>query len=545
MDEERIRGHSRRHVGAGNTSPQGTESEGGRFRVWNDHLLRPNSFAPSDLTAAGSALQVWVRNWEAFPSAPLLIDAAPASDVPDFARFGHRPGTWWTAEAFDQATRRAAGRLRAAGLEPGDRVLWSTGSSVATLIVHVGALRAGLVVVPANTGYTEREIAYVISDVRPSLAIVDAPRRALWASLSKRWAVPVVGPDLDLPDGDPGPIDGVCSTDPALICYTSGTTGAPKGAVVRHGNLLAGTEALRLAWRWTADDRLVHSLPLFHAHGLCVGVYGTLSAGASAVLLPGFDAGAVFDAAHSWRASLFFGVPTMYHRLVRSSRIEELGRLRLCVSGSAPLAAALHRSVSAAIGHSVIERYGMTETLMNTSNPYDGERRSGTVGFPLPGVEVELAADGEVLVRGPNVFDGYWERPVANGEAFVAPVDGGDHWFRTGDLATVDDGYLTIRGRSKELVISGGFNVYPGEVEEVMASHPAVVDVAVTGTPSDEWGEIVTAWLVVDGTAPSAEALAAFAADHLAPYKCPRLVHVVDALPRNAMGKVVRSRLGR
>jgi malonyl-CoA/methylmalonyl-CoA synthetase len=277
-------------------------------------------------------------------------------------------------------------------------------------------------------------------------------------------------------------------------------------------------------------------------------VYGTLLAGASAVLLPGFDPAAVTDAAAAHRATLFFGVPTMYHRLVGSGRVEGLSGLRLCVSGSAPLSPALHAEVRAAAGIVVLERYGMTETLMNVSNPYEGERRAGTVGFPLPGVEVRLAADGEILVRGPNVFDGYWQRPGATAEAFEPADDTGTAWFRTGDLGEASDGSLIIRGRSKELIISGGFNVYPSEVEDVLLAHPGVAEVAVTGTPSAEWGEVVTAWIVPDGPAPSApsvEELAEFTDATLAPYKRPRIVHVVEALPRNALGKVVRGELGR
>ena len=222
-----------------------------------------------------------------------------------------------------------------------------------------------------------------------------------------------------------------------------------------------------------------------------------------------------------------------------------LGHLRLCVSGSAPLPKDLHAEVSAAIGSPVLERYGMTETLMNASNPYDGSRRAGTVGFPLPGVEVMLSEDDEILVRGQNVFDGYWERPSANAEAFTPSPDGGSPWFRTGDQGGDDDGYLVIRGRSKELIISGGFNVYPREVEDVLAAHPGVAQVAVTGTPSDEWGEVVTAWIVADGAPPSVEDLAEFTSATLASYKRPRLVRIVDDLPRNALGKVVRSQLGR
>jgi malonyl-CoA/methylmalonyl-CoA synthetase len=217
--------------------------------------------------------------------------------------------------------------------------------------------------------------------------------------------------------------------------------------------------------------------------------------------------------------------------------------VRLCVSGSAPLPVELHAAATAAIGSVVLERYGMTETLMNTSNPYVGERRPGTVGFPLPGVETHLDDAGEVLVRGPNVFDGYFERDAANAEAFRDLGDGGGPWFATGDLGDDVDGSLVIRGRSKELIISGGFNVYPTEVEDVLSLCPGVAEVAVTGTPSDEWGERVTAWIVADGVAPTLEELRGYCDGRLAAYKHPRLVRVVDTLPRNALGKVVRSRL--
>ncbi len=450
---------------------------------------------------------------------------------------------WWTAEEFESATRRVAGRLRGAGLRAGDRVLWSTTSSVAAVAAHVGALRAGMVVVPANPAYSMRELVHIVNDVHPAAAILERPDQAEWVRGASPATI-VLGTSVDLPEADPGPLDSAGPEAPALICYTSGTTGAPKGAVLDHRNLLAATEAVRIAWRWSPDDRLVHCLPVFHAHGLCVGVYGTLLAGASAVLLPGFDPSAVAEAALSEAASMFFGVPTMYHRLVTSGRGTELRRLRLCVSGSAPLSPELHARASAAVGSSVLERYGMTETLMNVSNPYEGERRPGTVGFPLPGVEVRLDADDEILVRGPNVFGGYWRRPAADADAFDPATDGGPRWFRTGDIGSDDRGYLTIRGRSKELIISGGMNVYPAEVEDVLAGHPAVGEVAVTGTPSDEWGELVTAWVVADGRPPALSDLVEFSAPTLAPYKRPRLLHVVDQLPRNAMGKVIRNQLG-
>jgi malonyl-CoA/methylmalonyl-CoA synthetase len=314
--------------------------------------------------------------------------------------------------------------------------------------------------------------------------------------------------------------------------------------MLTHGNTLASCEALRLAWRWDEHDRLVLALPLFHVHGLGVGLHGTLLCGGSAVLLPRFDADAVLDAARAHDATLFFGVPTMYARLAASPRAVELAALRLCVSGSAPLPASLHEQLATRAGVRVLERYGMTETIMNVSNPYDGERRPGTVGFPLPGVDVRLDTGedgddaGEILLRGPNVFPGYWRREDATRAAFT------DGWFRSGDVGELDaDGYLSIVGRAKELIISGGFNVYPREVEDVLLAHPAVAEVAVVGEPSDEWGELVVAVVVPTGEPPSEAELLAHAARDLAPYKQPRRVRFVDALPRNALGKVLRHEL--
>ncbi|MGH9036527.1 MAG: AMP-binding protein, partial [Acidimicrobiia bacterium] len=348
-------------------------------------------------------------------------------------------------------------------------------------------------------------------------------------TLADAGASGTVGPDLDA----------AAPSDPALLGYTSGTTGAPKGAVLSHANLLATTEAVRLAWRWDAGDRLVLALPLFHLHGLGVGLHGTLLAGASVVLLPRFDTDAVLDAARDHEATLFFGVPTMYSRLAASARLGELARLRLCVSGSAPLPPAVFERVAEGSGQEPLERYGMTETGMNVSNPYDGERRPGTVGVPLPGVQLRLGTGGEILLRGPNVFSGYWRDPAATDDAFE------DGWFRTGDIGDLDDeGYLRIVGRARELIITGGLNVYPREVEDVLLTHPAVAEVAVAGVADEEWGEVVTAWVVPAGEAPDAQELLAHAAQELAAYKCPRAVHFVDALPRNALGKLLRHQLG-
>lgn len=474
----------------------------------------PAAYAPS---ARRSLPAAWVERWAAAPDAPVVAEVG---------------GAWVTAGELEERTRRVAGRFAGAGLVPGDRVLFSTATSVDLVVAHVAAYRAGLVVVPANTAYTEREVAHVVHDAGVRAAVVDDADRARWVRAAGGPDVVVVGPEVDWPDAPPPSLDTVGPDALAHLGYTSGTTGAPKGAALTHANLLANSEALERAWRWTAEDRLVLALPLFHAHGLCNGLHGTLLAGASAVLLPGFAVDGVLDAAAAHGATLFFGVPTMYHRLAASPRAAELGRLRLCVSGSAALPSELHEALVRDAGVAVLERYGMTETNMLVSNPYDGERRAGTVGLPLPGVEVRLAdGTGEIEVRGPGVFDGYWERPEATAEAFT--VDG---WFRTGDLGEHDEaGYLRILGRAKELIITGGYNVYPREVEDVLCAHPAVAEAAVVGVPSAEWGETVVAHVV--GTGDTA-AVAAWAETQLAPFKRPRQYHWVQSLPRNALGKL-------
>ncbi len=453
----------------------------------------------------------------------------------------HKPtfwgvGTGWVTRGdLARRSKAAAGRLYGAGLRKGDRIILSAGTSVDLVVAHVAALRLGLIVVPVNGAYQKAELAHIVGDAEPRAAVVDKPEWVRWlAELAPEMTV--VSPRLDLDDAAAPSLDQMGSRDPALLGYTSGTTGVPKGAVLTHGNLLAGAESVRIAWRWETEDRLVLALPLFHMHGLGVGLHGTLLTGASAILLDGFSPNAVLDAAAAHDATLFFGVPTMYTRLAQSSRVGELSRLRLCVAGSAPLSADLHYRLEEAAGVRVLERYGMTETIMLVSNPHDAERRAGTVGFPLPGVELRLAADtGEVLVRGPNVFAGYWRRPEATKEAFDD-----EGWFRTGDLGEFDEaGYLRLQGRAKELVISGGLNVYPREVEDALRTHSDVDDVAVTGTPDEEWGELVTAWVVAaSGQSPKLEDLRSHLDGVCADFKHPRLLHLVDELPRNALGKV-------
>jgi len=487
---------------------------------WKSHVPSGVDPAEIDLLAAGSLPNAWSHRWRTAPDHLTAHD--PASG-------------WATAAELDERTRQVAGRLVAAGLIPGDRVLMSASTSLDLVVAHVGALRAGLVVVPANTGYRERELAHLVADAKPKLAVVDDPARGGWI-LGADPSVIVTSSLVELADGDePAHLDQQRAADPALLAYTSGTTGAPKGALLSHGNLLASAEALRIAWRWTPEDRLVLPLPLFHLHGLGVGLHGTLLSGASVVLHDGFDPGRVLDAIADHHGSLFFGVPTHWSRLLASGRGAQLRRLRLGVSGSAPLDASLHHAIAAETGHQLIERYGMTETVMNVSNPYDGERRAGTVGLPLPHVDLRLGeGTDEIFVRGPNVFDGYWRRPEATAAAF----DG--EWFATGDVGEFDpDGYLRIVGRRKDLIISGGYNVYPREVEDVLRSHPAVGDVAVVGLPDADWGETVVA--VIEGGEPSdSDAIAAHARDQLAAYKQPKRIVFVDALPRNALGKVVK-----
>jgi malonyl-CoA/methylmalonyl-CoA synthetase len=495
---------------------------------WAAHLPPGTVWQDLDLTAGQS-----------IPA----VASALARDAPDRPVL-HDPARGWLSRGqLEERSAGVAGRLAAAGLVAGDRVLFSAEPSAALVEDHVAALRLGLVVVPVNTAYQESEVCHIVADARPAAAIVERQEMAAWIRAAAPGTI-VTGTDVDLGDGAVPALDRSEPQDPAMLCFTSGTTGRPKGAVLSHANLLASVHAVRLAWRWCEEDRLVLALPLFHVHGLAVGLHGTLVSGGSAVLVPRFSADGVLDAIADHAATLFFGVPTMYSRLAASPRAAGLGRLRLCVSGSAPLDPDLHERIRDGAGQVVLERYGMTETLMLVSNPYAGERRPGTVGWPLPGVELRIEGDeeGEILVRGPNVFAGYWERPDADALAF-AP----GRWLRTGDIGRLDDGYLRIVGRSKELIISGGFNVYPREVEDVLLSHPAVAEVAVVGLPSEEWGETVTAFVVAATPAapPDPDELIAYARTRLARFKCPRAIRLIGALPRNAMGKILRDEVVR
>jgi malonyl-CoA/methylmalonyl-CoA synthetase len=324
---------------------------------------------------------------------------------------------------------------------------------------------------------------------------------------------------------------------PALLLYTSGTTGRPKGALLDHGNLLAQGRGVVEAWRWTAADRLVLALPLFHVHGLAIALHGSLIAGGCAILVPFSPENVIRELRAG--GTMFFGVPAMYQRLCDYLDLNpaDLRHVRLFVAGSAPLPATLFERCERILGQPVLERYGITEGGIVVSNPYDGPRQPSRVGYPLPGVEVRLGEQDEVQLKGGQVFKGYWRNAAASVDAFA------DGWFRTGDIGEIaTDGTLAIRGRIKELIISGGYNVYPREVEMILEQHPAVAEVAVAGLPSDRWGEEVTAF-VVARTSVDEQELIAYTRERLATYKCPRAVRFIDAIPRNAMGKIDRSRL--
>ncbi len=497
----------------------------GRTPPWAIHLPAGRDWRDVDLLATGSLPAAWAARWRAEPDRPVIHDEIDG---------------WLTAGDLLARSARVAGRFAGAGLRRGDRVLLSGPATHDFVVAHVAAMRSGLVGIPVNSAYTDHELATLIEAAAPAAAVLGSASLRD-AALAADPLLVVTDIDVDVPDGETPDLDDVTASDPALLPFTSGTTGRPKGVVLSHGNLLASAEAIRVAWRWTNDDCLILCLPLFHIHGLGVGLHGTLLTGGTALLHDRFDPEQVLAAAPG--ATMFFGVPTMYARLVEAAGAERLGTLRLCVAGSAPLSADMHDRIRERCGQVVLERYGMTETIMLVSNPYDGERRPGSVGIALPGVELRLDASGEILVNGPNVFSGYVSADPTVADPNAAAFDG-DGWFRTGDIGELDDdGYLRIVGRSKELIISGGFNVYPREIEDVLRDHPSVRDVAVVGTPSAEWGEIVTAFVESDDDVLDVDALSAWAASRLVPYKRPRMFHRIEELPRNKLGKVIRGEL--
>ena len=466
-------------------------------------------------------------------------------------------GAATTYADMDRHSARLANALAAAGVGPGDRVAVQVEKSAAALALYLAALRAEAVFLPLNTAYTPAEIGYFIADAEPALIVCDPARQG--ATRAVAGGAPVLTLDgagtggslveaaAGLPETHaPAPRAG---GDLAAILYTSGTTGRSKGAMLSHDNLLSNALTLRAFWRVTADDVLLHALPIFHTHGLFVATNTLMLAGGAMIWLARFDAAQAV--ALLPQATMMMGVPTFYTRLLdRPDFTAEAARgMRLFISGSAPLLAQTHRAFQARTGHRILERYGMTETNMNTSNPYEGERRPGTVGPALPGVELRImgaggplpdGAIGMIEVRGPNVFQGYWRMPEKTAEE-LRP----DGWFITGDLGMRDaDGYVTIVGRGKDMVISGGLNVYPKEVEMLIDAMPGVLESAVIGLPHPDLGEAVVAVIARrPGADPDPAAIIAGLDGRLARFKQPRRVIVVDALPRNTMGKVQKAAL--
>lgn len=469
-------------------------------------------------------------------------------------------GKEWGGDAFFRLIARQAQALRAAGLGVGDRIAVQVAKSPEALAVYGAAVALGAVFLPLNTAYTAAEVDYFLADARPRVFLCDGSKADALAAIADRHGVTLLTLNADgsgsLSDAAAGMADTIVAAergpdDLAALLYTSGTTGRSKGAMLTHRNLLSNAKVLMDLWRFTDKDVLLHALPIFHTHGLFVASNIALLTGGAMIFLPGFDPEAMLRLMP--QATAMMGVPTFYTRLLDDPRFDRdlVAHMRLFISGSAPLLAETHLAFEARTGHRILERYGMTETNMNTSNPYEGDRRAGTVGFPVPGVELRIMADGaEVVpgavgvieVRGPNVFAGYWQMPEKTAEE-LRP----DGWFITGDLGQVDtDGYISIVGRQKDLIISGGFNIYPAEVEQAIMAYPEVQDCAVIGVPDDKWGEAVVA--VVEpraGATIDTDALMAAAREALGPVKTPKAIEVVEMLPRSNAGKVLRAELRR
>jgi malonyl-CoA/methylmalonyl-CoA synthetase len=473
----------------------------------------------------------------------------------------------YTWADLEHATAMLANLLASLDLPADARVAVQAEKSVESLLLYLAVLRAGLVYLPLNTAYKSDELAYFIADAEPSV-LVCAPKDFGW--LSKLAFAAGTTHVFTLGDDRTGSLleratHFATSHTPArrgrdslaAVLYTSGTTGRSKGAMLTHGNLFSNALTLHTYWGWrrpeAGGDVLIHALPIFHVHGLFVASHGALLAGAKMLWLGRFNARQVI--ANLPRATVFMGVPTLYVRLLAEpSLTRDVCRgMRLFISGSAPMLIETFDAFRERTGHVILERYGMSETVMLTSNPYDasdGERRGGTVGFPLPGVELRIRDEhgeavprgeiGGIEVRGPNVFIGYWRMPEKTKEEFA---EGG--WFRTGDVGKVDgDGYVTIVGRGKDLIISGGYNVYPAEVEAVLNERPGVAESAVFGVPHADFGEAVVAVVVArDGAALDGDALVAALKAKIANFKVPKAIFIVAELPRNAMGKVQKNLL--
>jgi malonyl-CoA/methylmalonyl-CoA synthetase len=440
----------------------------------------------------------------------------------------------WLGEQYrfgeiDARSNRVANMFRASGLKQGDRVCVYLANRIELIDIYLACIKLGLIFVPINILYREREMSHILSDAEPARFITENDLPAL-AEESSRQSDALEGLALE---GDA----------PAALVYTSGTTGVSKGAILTHNNFASNAMNLTGCWQITDRDRFLLALPLFHVHALGNGLHCWLVSGCRMRLLERFDYKSAVETFLDFEPTLFFGVPTMYVRLLETleEAAREIGkRMRLFVSGSAPLPARILEEFREKFGHTILERYGMTETLMNISNPYAGERRPGSVGFPLPGVSVKIDETGELRLKGPNVFAGYWKREDATREAFE------DGWFKTGDIATrSEDGYYTLSGRRSDLIISGGFNIYPREIEEFLAGQPGIAEAAVVGEADRVRGEIPVAYVVMNNGGCDVAALEALCREKLASFKIPRRFEVIEKLPRNALGKVQKHLLCR
>jgi malonyl-CoA/methylmalonyl-CoA synthetase len=455
---------------------------------------------------------------------------------------------------------KLANALVGAGVRSADRVSVQVEKSVTAMALYLAVVRCGAIFNPLNTAYTDSEIAYFVGDAKPSILICDPHRAAGFLNLAKDNAVQILTLDADgqgtltdlaLRQSDHFETAQRAPDDLAAILYTSGTTGRSKGAMLTHSNLLSNAKSLVSAWRFTCHDILIHALPTYHTHGLFVATNTVMLSGASMIYLPRFDVDQVLSLMP--RATTLMGVPTFYTRLLDHAGLtrNSVANIRLFVSGSAPLLAETHRAWSARTGTAILERYGMTETNMNTSNPYEGDRIAGTVGFALPDVELRIADPesgalmpqgeiGVIEVKGPNVFKGYWQMPEKTAEEFRP-----DGFFITGDLGKVDaKGYVHIVGRAKDLVITGGFNVYPKELEDALDALDGVKESAIIGLPHKDFGEAVTAVIVKSNTHEITEQTVLLAIEkQFAKFKQPKRIMFVEELPRNAMGKVQKNLL--
>lgn len=451
-----------------------------------------------------------------------------------------------THGAMLERTAPLARAIRNAGAAPGERVVVMLRRSPEAVLAYLSCLRAGVTYVPINPDFRADEVRHVLNDVEPALVVCDHGREGWIGALSPGVGAVSVGTLLARAEGEPGGEVASYGDGPAVILYTSGTTGRPKGAMLSGEGILANGLALSRTWRFAAEDVLLHVVPLFHSHGLFVSLSCTLLSGSSLLMMPKFTAEEV--SSRLPRCTVFMAVPTMVTRLLAEPRLdrEACAGLRFVACGSAPLAPAAFAAFAERTGHEIVERYGMSETGINTSNPLDGPRLPGSVGLPLQGVEVSVGADeggvGPVRIRGRHVFDGYWRQP----EQTAAAIDR-ERWFTTGDLGRLDAaGYLHLVGRSKDLIISGGYNVYPMEVEQVLLALDGVVEAAVFGLPHPDLGEAVTAVLVLspDATLREAQVIAEMR-ERLVGYKAPKRVLLASGLPRNPVGKVVKAELQR